>query len=94
MMGWPPVNTVQQMGNALGLGLVSVVFFGAMGDRLAASEVGPEFVHAFQHALGWVAGLMGVIFVVMFALPKQPVVGAEQAAEEGVEQEREPQLVH
>ncbi|KOV62570.1 MFS transporter [Streptomyces sp. NRRL WC-3618] len=88
------INTVQQMGNALGLGLVSVVFFGAMGDRLAASEVGPEFVHAFQHALGWVAGLMGVIFVVMFALPKQPVVGAEQAAEEGVEQEREPQLVH
>lgn len=88
------INTVQQMGNALGLGLVSVVFFGAMGDRLAASEVGPEFVHAFQHALGWVAGLMGVIFVVMFALPKQPVVGAEQAAEEGVEEEREPQLVH
>ena len=88
------INTVQQMGNALGLGLVSVVFFGAMGDRLAASEVGPEFVHAFQHALGWVAGLMGVIFVVMFALPKQPVVGAEQAAEQGVEEEREPQLVH
>jgi EmrB/QacA subfamily drug resistance transporter len=88
------INTVQQMGNALGLGLVSVVFFGAMGDRLTASEVGPEFVNAFQHALGWVAGLMGVIFVVMFALPKQPVVGAEQAAEAGVEEEREPQLVH
>jgi len=88
------INTVQQMGNALGLGLVSVVFFGAMGDRLAASEVGPEFVHAFQHALGWVAGLMGVIFVVMFALPKQPVVEAERAAEAGVEEEREPQLAH
>ncbi|MDQ0934788.1 MFS transporter [Streptomyces turgidiscabies] len=88
------INTVQQMGNALGLGLVSVVFFGAMGDRLTASEVGPEFVNAFQHALGWVAGLMGVIFVVMFALPKQPVVGAEQAAEAEVEEEREPQLAH
>lgn len=27
------INTVQQMGTALGLGLVSVVFFGAIGDR-------------------------------------------------------------
>ncbi|MDX3455794.1 MFS transporter [Streptomyces sp. ME02-8801-2C] len=94
------INTVQQMGNALGLGLVSVVFFGAMGDRLAQSEVGPAFVNAFQHALGWVAGLMGVIFVVMFALPRRPAAGAEQAAEAPVEdagegeKEREPQLVH
>ncbi|MGW3650899.1 MFS transporter [Streptomyces sp. NPDC000878] len=63
------INTVQQMGNALGLGLVSVVFFGAMGDRLAPSEVGPAFVDGFQNALGWVAALMGVIFLVMFALP-------------------------
>lgn len=50
------INTVQQMGNALGLGLVSVVFFGEIGDRLAPAEVGPAFVHAFQHALGWVPG--------------------------------------
>ncbi|GAA2498724.1 MFS transporter [Streptomyces longisporus] len=65
------INTVQQMGNALGLGLVSVVFFGEIGDRLTRSEVGPAFVNAFQHALGWVAAVMGAIFVLMFALPKR-----------------------
>ncbi|MFE7860324.1 MFS transporter [Streptomyces sp. NPDC057403] len=65
------INTVQQMGNALGLGLVSVVFFGAIGDRLTPAEVGPAFVHAFQHALGWVAAVMTAIFLLMFALPRR-----------------------
>ncbi|WP_329272983.1 MFS transporter [Streptomyces sp. NBC_01451] len=90
------INTVQQMGNALGLGLVSVVFFGTMGDRLAPDEVGPAFVDAFQNALGWVAGLMGVIFLAMFALPgRAPVSDAQDAAaEEGEEEgEREKVLV-
>src|SRR5690606_6603784 len=49
------INTVQQMGNALGLGLVSVVFFGVIDERLARGEVGPAFADGFQHALGWVA---------------------------------------
>ncbi|WP_458244299.1 MFS transporter [Streptomyces sp. MAI_2237] len=71
------INTVQQMGNALGLGLVSVVFFGAIGDRLAPAEVGPAFVHAFQHALGWVAAVMTAIFLLMFALPRR---AAQQVA--------------
>ncbi|MFE0739631.1 MFS transporter, partial [Streptomyces sp. NPDC058855] len=65
------INTVQQMGNALGLGLVSVVFYGVIGDRLPPTEVGPAFVDAFQHALGWVAAVMAVIFLLMFALPKR-----------------------
>ncbi|MGY1498506.1 MFS transporter [Streptomyces sp. QTS52] len=85
------INTVQQMGNALGLGLVSVVFFGAMGDRLAPSEVGPAFVDAFQNALGWVAALMGVIFLVMFALPTRAAVA--DVAETGAEEQREKVLV-
>jgi EmrB/QacA subfamily drug resistance transporter len=85
------INTVQQMGNALGLGLVSVVFFGAMGDRLTPSETGPAFVDAFQNALGWVAGLMGVIFLVMFALPgRAPVADGQDAA---AEEKREKVLV-
>ncbi|MFJ9537142.1 MFS transporter [Streptomyces sp. NPDC101225] len=71
------INTVQQMGNALGLGLVSVVFFGEIGDRLTPDQVGPSFVHAFQHALGWVAGVMGAIFLLMFALPKRSAQQAE-----------------
>ncbi|MEU5594534.1 MFS transporter [Streptomyces sp. NPDC020298] len=71
------INTVQQMGNALGLGLVSVVFFGSIGDDLTPPQVGPEFVDAFQHALGWVAAVMGVIFLLMFALPKRPAQHVE-----------------
>ncbi|MEU3840820.1 MFS transporter [Streptomyces sp. NPDC028635] len=89
------INTVQQMGNALGLGLVSVVFFGEIGDRLTRAEVGPAFVHAFQHALGWVAAVMAVIFLLMSALPKRPaqhVEGAETDEPAAAEQERE--LVH
>ncbi|MFF0503405.1 MFS transporter [Streptomyces fimicarius] len=66
------INTVQQMGTALGLGLVSVVFFGAIGDRLAPEAVGPAFVDAFQQSLWWVAGVLSVIFLVMFALPARP----------------------
>ncbi|MFD7066126.1 MFS transporter [Streptomyces sp. NPDC059913] len=66
------INTVQQMGNALGLGLVSVVFLGAIGDRLMPQEVGPAFAEAFRHSLWWVAGVLAVIFLVMFALPARP----------------------
>ncbi|MEU7425765.1 MFS transporter [Streptomyces sp. NPDC040750] len=75
------INTVQQMGNALGLGLVSVVFFGRIGDRLTPAQVGPAFVHAFQYALWWVAGIMGVIFLLMSALPKRPAQHEQGAAE-------------
>jgi EmrB/QacA subfamily drug resistance transporter len=74
------INTVQQMGNALGLGLVSVVFFGEIGDRLTAAQVGPAFVNAFQHALGWVAAVMAVIFLLMFALPRRSAQHAEGGA--------------
>ncbi|MGX1131291.1 EmrB/QacA subfamily drug resistance transporter [Streptomyces glaucescens] len=76
------INTVQQMGNALGLGLVSVVFFGVIDEHLSLEETGPAYVNAFQHALGWVAAVMGVIFLLMSALPKRPaqhVEGAEAA---------------
>ncbi|MFJ3642541.1 MFS transporter [Streptomyces sp. NPDC090108] len=79
------INTVQQMGNALGLGLVSVVFFGVIDDRLTRTQVGPAFAHAFQHALWWVAGIMGVIFLLMFALPARPAQHIEGAADESGE---------
>ncbi|MFJ6563939.1 MFS transporter [Streptomyces sp. NPDC091412] len=87
------INTVQQMGNALGLGLVSVVFFGVIGDRLAPAEVGPAFVNAFQHALVWVAAVLGVIFVLMSALPKRPGRQAEDAEGAGAEEAGEPAVV-
>lgn len=87
------INTVQQMGNALGLGLVSVVFFGSIGDHLTRPQVGPAFVNAFQHALGWVAAVMGVIFLLMYALPKRPAQHVEGGGAELPAQDRERELV-
>ncbi|MGA5314802.1 MFS transporter [Streptomyces pseudogriseolus] len=90
------INTVQQMGNALGLGLVSVVFFGVIDEPLAPAETGPAFVDGFTHALGWVAVVLGVIFLLMFALPKRPaqhVEGADLEEKAPVAGEKEPELV-
>lgn len=94
------INTVQQMGNALGLGLVSVVFFGSISDRLADDEVGPAFAEAFQHSLWWVAGVLAVIFLLMFALPARPrqhVEGGEDVQDAGdapAGVAKEPALTH
>ncbi|MER7777340.1 MFS transporter [Streptomyces sp. NPDC096191] len=87
------INTVQQMGNALGLGLVSVVFFGTMSDHLAPARLGAAYADAFQNALGWVAGVMGVIFLLMFALPKRPAQHVEGAGAEEPAREKEPALL-
>jgi EmrB/QacA subfamily drug resistance transporter len=77
------INTVQQMGNALGLGLVSVVFFGRIGDDLLPERIGPAFVDAFEYALGWVAAVLVAIFLLMFALPARPAVASGEPAAGG-----------
>ncbi|GAA4821454.1 MFS transporter [Streptomyces ziwulingensis] len=87
------INTVQQMGNALGLALVSVVFFGVIDEHLAPARIGPEYVGAFQYALGWVAAVLGVIFLLMFALPKRPAQHVEGAPAEDPAETRGPALV-
>jgi EmrB/QacA subfamily drug resistance transporter len=92
------ISTVQQMGNALGLGLVSVVFFGVVDDRLTEATgrtaAGMAFADGFQHALGWVAAVMGVIFLLMFALPKRPAQHIEGAGDDpSPSTEKEPALV-
>lgn len=67
------ISTTQQMGNALGLALVSVVFFGSIDEReMAPQTVGRAFGEAFQNSLWWVVGILALIFVVMFALPAKP----------------------
>lgn len=73
------------MGNALGLGLVSVVFFGSISDRLAPEAMGPAFAEAFQHSLWWVAGVLALIFLVMFALPARPRQHVEGGEDEDVQ---------
>lgn len=94
------INTTGQMGMALGLGLVSVVFFGAIDEeRLAKApaEVGAAFTDAFQNALGWAVAVLAGIFLVMFALPakpKQHVEGAEAGVEHDEETAKEPALTH
>ncbi|UYQ62670.1 MFS transporter [Streptomyces peucetius] len=79
------INTTGQMGTALGLGLVSLVFFSSVDASIGESAgapagehtsapgaVGTAFVEAFESSLWWVAGVLVVIFVVMFALPAKP----------------------
>ncbi|MFD3542806.1 MFS transporter [Streptomyces sp. NPDC058662] len=64
------INTTGQMGNALGLGLTSVVFFGLIEDDMV---FGPPYVEAFRGALWWVVAVLVVIFAVMFMLPRKQV---------------------
>ncbi len=77
------INTTLQMGNALGLGLVSVVFFGVIDRAGPGSEIGLVFVDAFQNALGWVVAVLGAIFLLMFALPARPKLHVEGADSDG-----------
>lgn len=72
---------------ALGLGLVSVAFFGVIDEQAAPQAVGAEFTAGFVHAMWWVVGVLLAVFALMFALPKhsagQPAGhSAEEAAGE------------
>ncbi|CAM5667289.1 DHA2 family efflux MFS transporter permease subunit OS=Streptomyces alboniger OX=132473 GN=CP975_14755 PE=4 SV=1 [Streptomyces alboniger] len=87
------INTVQQMGTALGLGLVSVVFFGVIDEGVPLDRLPLEYVGGFQNALGWVAAVLVALFLLMFALPakpKQQLEGGGAAAQPSGEGEREP----
>ncbi|MEV6974964.1 MFS transporter [Kitasatospora sp. NPDC093806] len=90
------INTVNQVGLALGLGLVSVAFFGALpaGEALSGALV----VAAFTRSMWWVMGVLVVVFLLMFALPgRRPATvaaaGAGSAGGAVREGEREPVLV-
>ncbi|MFJ8017661.1 MFS transporter [Streptomyces sp. NPDC096339] len=64
------INTTGQMGNALGLALTSVVFFGLIEDDRV---FGPPYVDAFRGALWSIAAVLVVICAVMFLLPRRPI---------------------
>ncbi|WP_316523968.1 MFS transporter [Kitasatospora brasiliensis] len=87
------INTVQQVGNALGLGLVSVAFFGAMDDVVAPEAIGTAFGTAFVHAMWWVAGVLFAVFLLMFALPRRKAAGAVAGSAAGAaSREQQPVL--
>ncbi|WP_241833371.1 MFS transporter [Streptomyces caatingaensis] len=76
------INTVQQLGNAVGLGLVSVVFFGVLDEgAVAKGRAATAFADAFRHAMWWVAGLLGVVLALMYALPRRPKAAPAEAEE-------------
>lgn len=69
------INTTGQMGNALGLALTSVVFFGSIEDDRI---LGAPYVEAFRGALWWVVAVLVLIFAVMFVLPRKQVPLSER----------------
>ncbi|UQI43229.1 MFS transporter [Streptomyces sp. HU2014] len=80
------INTTMQLGNAVGLGLVSVAFFSVVDDsdprREALADI---FGSAFVNAMWWVAAGLAVVFALMFLLPKRKVAEAVPDADAGVE---------
>ncbi|MEU8435274.1 MFS transporter [Streptomyces sp. NPDC029216] len=78
------INTTGQMGNAIGLALTSVVFFGSIDDDRI---LGVPYTEAFRGALWWVVGVLVVIFAVMFVLPRKQVPLSER---EGAVEQADP----
>ena len=65
------INTTNQLGLALGFALLSVVFFGGADENSITGSVSFTFIENFSHALWWLIGLLFIVFLLMFALPKQ-----------------------
>ncbi|MFI1797894.1 MFS transporter [Streptomyces sp. NPDC020379] len=81
------INTTQQLGNAVGLGLVSVAFFGVVDNADPRTRpMADIFGEAFTHSLWWVAGGLVLVFGLMFLLPRKRAVeaAAGEQREEGL----------
>ncbi|MHA6762227.1 MFS transporter [Streptacidiphilus sp. PAMC 29251] len=66
------INTTMQLGAALGMGLVSVVFLNPVASGTRAHRATAEvFGGAFSDSLWWVAGGLLLAFGLMFALPRR-----------------------
>ena len=59
-------NTMLQVGQALGLALTSVLFFGIVADH--AAEGPGAFIAGFSHATYWIAGILVAIAALMSTL--------------------------
>jgi hypothetical protein len=63
------LTTVQEVGNALGVALVGIVFFAALGGPAATTSYYPR---AFAYGLILLAGLAILVALLVQALPKAP----------------------
>ncbi|WP_232247423.1 MFS transporter [Kitasatospora azatica] len=84
------INTTQQLGNALGLSLVSVTFFTVVDGAAPGQPAGVVFGHAFSHALWWLVGALAVVFLLMFALPAKATSRQEPVEQPVLDREPEP----
>lgn len=65
------INTVMQMGNALGFSLVSVIFFNVVEEHMRQGAGSAAFIDGFHSVLLWAAGILVGIFLLMFAMPRR-----------------------
>ncbi|MEU3825509.1 MFS transporter [Streptomyces sp. SID486] len=79
------INTTNQLGIALGLGLSSVTFFDVLEGAGPGTAPAAAFTDAFVNSLWWVVGGLGIAFLLMLALPRlsPPPAGMMPAADEG-----------
>ena len=66
------INTTNQLGLALGLGLSSVTFFTIVDHPAQGRPAAEVFNDGFVNSLWWVAGGLVLAFLLMLALPKMP----------------------
>jgi MFS family permease len=60
-------NTMVQLGNAVGIALVSLAFLLPLGRGDATAQ---GFVDAFEASLGWMVGTLMLVLALTFALPR------------------------
>ncbi|MGK5732365.1 MFS transporter [Streptomyces sp. URMC 124] len=77
------INTTMQLGQAIGLGLVSVAFFSVVDKADPRHEAMADiFSGAFTHAMWWVVGGLVLVFALMLLLPKHKTAEAAAPAAE------------
>ena len=62
-------NAIQQVGGAVGVALIGIVFFGHVGH--GGGAVAPTFAHAYRASMMFEIGLLAALFALSFALPKR-----------------------
>lgn len=60
-------NAIQQVGGALGVALIGIVFFGHLGNMHSIST---SFAHAYKAGMLFELGILAVLFGLSFTLPK------------------------